>query len=83
MFSFLKVRVPRSDYKVQSQITDCQFLVEWLLREFRMDSFWTTVFIIIEEKTFSIYLEVFFYTFFENSQKEFKGKVEESGEKLE
>ena len=41
-FSFLrkvKVRVPRSDYKVQSQITDLQFLIEWLLRELKMDPF--------------------------------------------
>ena len=60
---FLKVRVPRSDYKVQSQITDLQFLVEWLLRELKMDPFWTTVFILFEEKSvfsfFLIFLEVF------------------------
>ena len=36
------------DYKVQSQITGQQFLTEWLLREFKMDSLWTTVFITIE-----------------------------------
>ena len=37
--------------KVQSQITDLQFLVEWLLRELKMDPFWTTVFILFEEKS--------------------------------
>ena len=54
------------DYKVQSQITGQQFLTEWLLREFKMDSLWTTVFIAIEEKMFFDFLGSFsmFFVFF-------------------
>ena len=59
------------DYKVQSQITGQQFLTEWLLREFKMDSLWTTVFIAIEEKNvfrfFGSFFPIFF-DFFENPQ---------------
>ena len=51
------------DYKVQSQITGQQFLTEWLLREFKMDSLWTTVFIAIEEKNVFRFLGEFFDVF--------------------
>ena len=52
--------------KVQSQITDLQFLVEWLLRELKMDPFWTTVFILFEEKSVFSFFFDFFGSFFEH-----------------